>query len=61
MECNSHKGEKPAGDFLRSLYRDGRLTTAELTGRLRALEALAAGKLPPSLPAGDRCSVIRDP
>jgi hypothetical protein len=49
VECNSHKGEKPAGDFLRSLYRNGRLTAAELTGRLRALEALASGKLPPPL------------
>ena len=49
MECNSQKAEKPAGDFLRSLYRDGRLTAVELTGRLRALEALASGKLPPPL------------
>ena len=47
-ECNSQKGENTAGDFLRLLYRDGRLTATELTGRLRALEALAAGKLRPA-------------
>ena len=47
LECNSQKGERPAGDFLRWLLREGRLTTAELTGRLRALEALAGGRLRP--------------
>ena len=48
-ECNSYKVEKPAGDFLRGLYREGRLTAAELTKRLRALEELAAGRLRPVL------------
>jgi hypothetical protein len=47
MECNSAKGDTPAPDFLRSLYRDGRLTAEEFAGRLRALRALAAGKLRP--------------
>src|SRR6266851_4788628 len=47
-ECNSKKGETAGEDFLRLLYRDGRLTAAELTGRLRALEALAAGKFRPA-------------
>jgi len=50
MECNSQKGEKPADDFLRRLYRDRRLTAAELAARLRALDALASGKLRPPLP-----------
>jgi 5-methylcytosine-specific restriction endonuclease McrA len=50
IECNSQKGERPAGDFLRGLYRERRLTTVELAGRLRALDALASGKLPPPLP-----------
>ncbi len=50
LECNSQKGERPAGDFLRRLYREGRLTAAELTVRLRALDALASGKLRPPLP-----------
>jgi 5-methylcytosine-specific restriction endonuclease McrA len=49
VECNSQKGESAAEDFLRSLYRLRRLTSAELEGRLRALEALAAGELRPIL------------
>ncbi|HYL86736.1 MAG TPA: HNH endonuclease [Candidatus Angelobacter sp.] len=49
LECNSQKGERPAGDFLRQLYRTRHLTAAELDGRLRALDALASGKLPPPL------------
>jgi hypothetical protein len=49
MECNAQKGEKPADDFLRRLYRERRLTAAELAARLRALDALAAGKLRSSL------------
>ncbi len=51
IECNSRKGDRPARDFLRTLYRLGRLTPAELDARLRALKALAAGKLPPQLPS----------
>ena len=49
VECNSQKGETAAEDFLRSLYRLRRLTSAELEARLRALEALAAGELRPIL------------
>ncbi len=49
MECNARKGEKPADDFLRRLYRERRLTAAELAARLRALDALASGKLRPSI------------
>ena len=50
LECNSQKGQKPAADFLRQLYREGQLNVAELAARLRALDALASGKLRPSLP-----------
>lgn len=50
LECNSGKSERSASDFLRSLYREGRLTAAELRGCLRALRALAAGKLRPAFP-----------
>ena len=46
-ECNSLKCERSASDLLCRLYRDGRLTAAQLTGRLRALDALASGKLRP--------------
>ena len=49
IECNSRKGDQPDSNFLRTLYRQGRLTPAELDARLRALQALAAGKLRPSL------------
>jgi hypothetical protein len=48
-ECNSQKGERRAEDFLRWLWREGRLTAGELSGRLRALARLAAGKLRPAL------------
>jgi len=51
LECNTNKGERPAEDFLRGLYRERRLSTADLTDRLRALEALAAGKLRPEFAA----------
>lgn len=50
-ECNSQKREQRAEDFLRWLYRERRLTAAELTGRFRALRELAAGKLRPQLPS----------
>jgi hypothetical protein len=50
MECNSRKGERAAEDYLRSLYRERRLTDAGLNARLRALDALVSGKLPPILP-----------
>jgi 5-methylcytosine-specific restriction endonuclease McrA len=49
MECNSQKGEEPAEDFLRRLYRERRLNAPELASRLRALDALASGKLRPSI------------
>ena len=51
VECNSQKGETAAEDFLRSIYRLRRLTSAELEARLRALEPLAAGQLRPILAA----------
>jgi 5-methylcytosine-specific restriction endonuclease McrA len=38
-ECNSQKGETAAEGFLRLLYRDGRLTASELTGRPAAAES----------------------
>jgi hypothetical protein len=47
LECNSLKGVRPAAHFLRWLYRERRITSAELNARLRALDALASGKLPP--------------
>ena len=49
FDCNSWKGEMLAKDFLHWLHRKQRLTRAELTRRLRALQALAAGKLRPTV------------
>ncbi len=53
LECNSLKGERSAPDFLRWLFRDRRLTASELHAGLRALEALAAGKLRPRVERTD--------
>ena len=50
LDCNSNKAERHAVQFVRSLYRDRRLSDIELSGRLRALDDLAAGKLIPPLP-----------
>ena len=47
MHCNSCKRDLSAPDFLRSPYREGELSRKELTARLAALRALAAGKLRP--------------
>ena len=49
LKCNSQKGERSALDFLRRLYRERRLSDSELAGRLRALDALASGKLHPAI------------
>jgi 5-methylcytosine-specific restriction endonuclease McrA len=47
MDCNSRKKDLPAEDFLRRLYREARLSAKDLSARLRAVQALAAGKLRP--------------
>src|SRR5215472_5900846 len=48
-ECNSCKSGGAADNFLRRLYREGRLTAAELTERLRALDDLSLGKVRPEV------------
>jgi len=58
IECNSQKRDTAAEDFLRTLYRLRRLTSAELEARLSALEALAAGQLRPIL-ACPACPKLR--
>jgi HNH endonuclease len=47
LDCNSRKGAHSAGNHLRRLLREGRLTPREFDGRQRALKALAAGRLRP--------------
>jgi hypothetical protein len=49
LNCNVRKSGMPAPDYLRHLYRMRRLSASELAERLRALDALASGKLPPPL------------
>ena len=49
LDCNSQKRDHAAADFLRRLYREGRLSAKELSARLRAVQALAAGKLRPQV------------
>jgi 5-methylcytosine-specific restriction endonuclease McrA len=51
LDCNSLKADRDAVEFVRSLYRERRLSNNELSSRLRALDDLAAGKLEPPLPA----------
>jgi 5-methylcytosine-specific restriction endonuclease McrA len=53
FDCNSRKRELPVADFLRRLYREGNLSRKELSGRLAALRALAAGKLRPKVSIGE--------
>ncbi len=47
--CNWQKRDHPAEDFLRQLYREGRLSAKDLRGRLRASQDLKGGKLRPSV------------
>jgi len=52
-ECNWQKKDHAAADFLRVLYRERRLSRKDLSARLRALQALAAGKLRPQVLSGE--------
>jgi hypothetical protein len=70
VECNARKAHKPASELLCRLFRERRLTAGLLASRLRALEALSAGKLRPRLPKnalrvgdkqGDRRNVSGSP
>jgi hypothetical protein len=51
-ECNAQKCEWSAEDFLRWLFREGRLGASELKERLGAVEKLAAGELQPAMAEG---------
>ncbi len=46
---NNKKNDMNADDFIRSLYRDGLLSEAELKERLQALEQLTNGELKPKI------------
>jgi hypothetical protein len=49
LNCNPRKSDLPAADFLRQLFREGRLSAKDLSARLLAVQSLAAGKLWPTL------------
>jgi 5-methylcytosine-specific restriction endonuclease McrA len=53
MGCNSEKRGHSAEDFLRRLYREGRLSAKDLSERLQAAQDLAAGKLRPKLSSAE--------
>ena len=48
-KCNLQKSDLPAEGHLRRLHDERRLTAVELAARLRSLDALVAGKLPPPI------------
>jgi hypothetical protein len=47
--CNNRKGAEQARDYLRTLYREGKLNDAELEHRLAAMGKLEAGELRPDV------------
>ncbi len=49
FDCNSRKRNRPAAEFLRVLFRTGRLSDAELDSRFIALDSLQAGHLVPTM------------
>jgi len=51
--CNWQKRDHAAEDFLRQLYREGRLSAKDLRRRLRALQDLKGGKLRPQIFHGE--------
>lgn len=53
LDCNPQKSNRLAEDFLRELYREGRLSAKDLRGRLRALQDLKGGKLRPQVFHGE--------
>ena len=53
LDCNSQKRDHAAADFLRRLFREGRLSAKDLSARLLAVQALAAGKLRPQVFHGE--------
>jgi hypothetical protein len=48
-QCNNRKNAETAEDFLRTLYREGLLSSEDFKGRLSHLERLRAGDLRPTL------------
>ena len=49
LSCNNRKGNVPADEFLRGLYREGYLSSPEFESRVAALQLLRTGELKPAL------------
>ncbi|HWZ96982.1 MAG TPA: HNH endonuclease signature motif containing protein [Candidatus Dormibacteraeota bacterium] len=49
QDCNTKKSDRAAEEFLRWLFREGKLNSLELKSRYSALRALKAGKLIPQI------------
>ena len=47
LSCNNRKGEVPAEEFLRTLYRESVLSAQDFEARIAALQALREGRLQP--------------
>jgi 5-methylcytosine-specific restriction endonuclease McrA len=56
--CNWQKKDHAAADFLRELYREGRLSAKDLRGRLQAVQDLKAGKLRPQVLSGKDAGIF---
>jgi hypothetical protein len=52
LQCNNRKDSSSAEDFIRTLYRESFLASAEFEDRLSHLERLVAGELRPAINAG---------
>jgi len=48
-QCNNRKSAETAEDFLRTLYREGLLSSEDFKGRVSHLERLRAGELRPAI------------
>jgi hypothetical protein len=46
-ECNNRKGDTPADDFIRLLYRENLMNSNEMSERLEKLKSLKEGHLKP--------------
>jgi hypothetical protein len=57
VSCNNRKGSKLADEFMRSLYREGYLSSEEFESRLLALQLLRSGELKPILGDDDQVAV----
>jgi hypothetical protein len=55
VSCNNRKGNSAVDEFLRSLYREGYLSSRDFEERLSALQSLKSGQLKPGMD-GDELS-----